>query len=110
MSGELWLAEGFTEYYGPLAVQRAGLTNLAETGRASADLVDPVMNGAGRAVRSAEEMSRMAPFTDGGRTIDRTNWANTVISYYPFGGAIALALDLTLRERSDGKTTLDDYM
>jgi len=55
-------------------------------------------------------MSRMAPFIDGGRTIDRTNWTNTVISYYPYGGAIALALDLTLRERSDGKTTLDDYM
>ena len=36
----------------------------------------------------------MAPFIDGGRTVDRTNWSNTIISYYPFGGAIALALDL----------------
>jgi predicted metalloprotease with PDZ domain len=110
MSSELWLAEGFTEYYGPLALQRAGLANLAETGHTFADLVDAVLSGPGRAVRSAEDMSRMAPFTDGGRTIDRTNWAGTVISYYPFGGAIALALDLTLRERSEGKTTLDDYM
>ena len=25
ISGELWLAEGFTQYYGPLALQRAGL-------------------------------------------------------------------------------------
>ena len=48
-------------------------------------------------------MSRMAPFIDGGRTVDRTNWSNTVISYYPFGGAIALALDLTLRDRSDSR-------
>ena len=54
-------------------------------------------------LRSAEDMSRMAPFIDGGRTVDRTNWSNTVISYYPFGGAIALALDLTLRERIDGQ-------
>ena len=45
----------------------------------------------------------MAPFIDGGRTVDRTNWSNTVISYYPFGGAIALALDLTLRDRSDSR-------
>ena len=52
----------------------------------------------------------MAPFVDGSRTIDRTNWTNTVISYYPYGGAIALALDLTLRDRSDNKTTLDDFM
>ena len=110
MSGELWLAEGFTEYYGPLALQRAGLADMAETGHTFADLVDTVLTGPGRAVRSAEDMSRMAPFTDGGRTIDRTNWAGTVISYYPFGGAIALALDLTLRDRSDGKMTLDDYM
>ena len=29
MSGELWLAEGFTQYYGPLAMQRAGLDDLA---------------------------------------------------------------------------------
>jgi predicted metalloprotease with PDZ domain len=55
-------------------------------------------------------MSRMAPFIDGGRTVDRTNWSSTVISYYPFGGAIALALDLTLRDRSDGRLSLDDFM
>ncbi len=52
----------------------------------------------------------MAAFTDGGRAIDRTNWNDTVISYYPFGGAIALALDLTLRDRSNGRITLDDFM
>jgi predicted metalloprotease with PDZ domain len=61
-------------------------------------------------VRSAEEMSRMAPFIDGGRAIDRTNWSTTVISYYPYGGAIALALDLTLRDRTDGRLSLDDFM
>ena len=54
-----------------------------------------------REVRSAEEMSRMAPFTDGAGNTDRNNWGNTYVSYYPLGGAIALALDLTLRDRSD---------
>ena len=52
----------------------------------------------------------MAPFIDGAQPNDRTNWSNTVVSYYPLGGAIALALDLTLRDRTDGRTTLDDYM
>ena len=33
MSGELWLAEGFTQYYGPLALQRAGLVDLPTTAR-----------------------------------------------------------------------------
>lgn len=110
ISSELWLAEGFTQYYGPLVLHRAGLASLGETSRTLTGLVDAVMNGPGRAVRSAEDMSRMAAFIDGSRPIDRTNWPSTVISYYPFGGAIALALDLTLRDRSDGKTTLDDYM
>src|SRR5207245_6079364 len=92
-----------------LAMERAVLSDLSSMTRDLNGLVESVQ-GPGHLVRSAEEMSRMAPFIDGGRPSDRTNWSNTVISYYPFGGAIALALDLTLRERSNGKLTLDDYM
>lgn len=110
VSGELWLAEGFTEYYGRLILQRAGLADARSTARALTVFCEAVLQGAGRLVRSAEDMSRMAPFVDGGRPRDRTNWSITVVSYYPFGGAIALALDLTLRERSNGRLTLDDFM
>ena len=110
MSGELWLAEGFTQYYGPLVLQRSGLVNTDYTRQTFAGLVDLVVTSPARSVRSAVEMSRMAVFTDAGRPLDRTNWGNTVISYYPFGAAIALALDLSLRERSAGAVTLDDFM
>ena len=110
VSGELWLAEGFTQYYGPLALARAQLADLGSTAIAFSRLVETVTQDSGRLVRTAEEMSRMAPFIDGGRTVDRTNWSTTVISYYPFGGAIALALDLTLRDRTDGRVSLDDFM
>ena len=41
---------------------------------------------------------------------DRTNWDNTFISYYNWGEAIGLGLDLTLRGRSNGAVSLDDYM
>jgi predicted metalloprotease with PDZ domain len=109
LSGELWLAEGFTQYYGPLAMRRAQLVDEASAARTFGQLIESV-SGPGHLVRSAEEMSRMAPFIDGGRSIDRTNWSATVISYYPYGGAIALALDLTLRDRSDGRLSLDDFM
>jgi predicted metalloprotease with PDZ domain len=110
MTDSLWLAEGFTQYYGPLALQRAGLTDLAESARTFAGLVDSVVLSPAHELRSAVDMSRMAPFIDGGRGNDRTNWSRTVISYYPFGGAIALALDLSLRDRSDGRVSLDDFM
>jgi predicted metalloprotease with PDZ domain len=109
MSGELWLAEGFTQYYGPLVLHRTGLVDLSETARTLSGLLESVQQPA-RLARSAEEASQMAAFTDGGRTVDRTNWSNTFISYYPYGGAIALALDLTLRDRSAGRVTLDDFM
>jgi predicted metalloprotease with PDZ domain len=110
ISGELWLGEGFTQYYGPLSMSRAGVVDLGDTIDAFAGLVAPVLLSPGRAVRSAEEMSQMAEFTDRGTPADRTNWSNTFISYYPFGGAIALALDLSLRERFEGRLTLDDFM
>jgi predicted metalloprotease with PDZ domain len=109
MTDSLWLAEGFTQYYGPLSLQRAGLMDLSATSATIAGLVASVSSPA-HEVRSAVEMSRMAPFIDGGRPSDRTNFARTTISYYPYGGAIALALDLTLRERSDGRLSLDDFM
>jgi len=109
ITGELWLAEGFTQYYGPLALQRAGLVDLASSARTFGGLIESVMDDA-RQVRSAEQMSEMAAFIDGGRTVDRTNFSNTVISYYPFGGAIALAMDLTLRSRTDSRVSLDDFM
>ena len=110
LSGELWLAEGFTQYYGSLAMQRTQLVDIASSARTFGGLIETVTQDAGRFVRSAEDMSRMAPFIDGGRAIDRTNWSTTVISYYPYGGAIALALDLTLRDRTDGRLSLDDFM
>ena len=110
MTDSLWLAEGFTQYYGPLMLHRAGVVDPSDSARTLAGLIEMVTNQPGRRVRSAVDMSRMAPFIDGGRTVDRTNWSDTVISYYPFGGAIALALDLSLRDRSDGRVSLDDFM
>ncbi|MGE5244786.1 MAG: M61 family metallopeptidase [Betaproteobacteria bacterium] len=110
LTDSLWLAEGFTQYYGPLVLERAGITDVASEARTLGGLVDAVTNDPGRLVRSAVGMSRMAAFIDGGRPLDRTNWSRTVISYYTFGGAIALAMDLSLRERSNGQVSLDDFM
>jgi predicted metalloprotease with PDZ domain len=69
-----------------------------------------LLDSPGTKFRSAVEMSRLAPFVDGARSVDPTYWQNTEYSYYPFGDMIALGLDLTLRSQSDSKITLDDFM
>ncbi len=109
VSGELWLAEGFTQYYGTLLMVRAGLSS-ADQGVGLTGSALEILNAPGRQFHSPVEMSQMAPFTDAAAAIDETNFSNTFISYYTYGAAIATALDLSLRGRSDGKITLDDYM
>jgi predicted metalloprotease with PDZ domain len=104
-SGELWLAEGFTQYYGPLALQRAGLVSINETADTIASVLNLTADRPGRPSRSAEEVSRLAPLTDG-VSAPPVN----VVSYYYLGSAIALALDLSMRERSDSAVSLDDFM
>ena len=110
VSGELWLAEGFTNYYGKLVMARAGLTDAERAASSFGRTLDSVISGPGRRLNSAIDMSRLASFTDAASAIDPTNFSNTYISYYTWGEAIALGLDLTLRVRSGGSTTLDDYM
>ena len=110
VSGELWLGEGFTSYYDDLLMRRTGLAPLEQTLNSLANTINTVMLSPARRLCTAEEMSRLAPFVDAAASIDRTVWDNTFISYYTFGAAIGLGLDLSLRERSNGTTTLDTYM
>ena len=110
MSGELWLGEGFTSYYGPLVLRRAGLTSVADFATEMGETVNTLVVSPGRQLRSAREMSELAPFFDGATFSDRTTFENTYVSYYTWGCGIALGLDLTLRTRTDGRVTLDHFM
>ncbi|MCI0706737.1 MAG: PDZ domain-containing protein [Ignavibacteriae bacterium] len=109
MSGELWLAEGFTSYYDALFIHRAQLTNLESYARSLRGDVNYVMNAAGSKYFSLIEMSMQAPFVDAARSVDAQNKENTFISYYTWGAAVGLGLDLTLRTKFPG-ITLDDLM
>jgi len=108
-SPNLWLAEGFTSYYGPLTIRRAGESSVKDHLKSVGDLVDTLVRGTGRRFASPQEMSLRAPFVDAATAIDPTNFGNTFVSYYPYGAAVALALDLTLRQKFEG-VTLDEFM
>jgi predicted metalloprotease with PDZ domain len=108
MSNELWCAEGFTQYYGELLLRRANLKTLEDLLNSFTGLIYSKETAAGGKRYSPVEVSRHAVFVDAGVAIDRTNYPNMYSSYYPYGGAIALALDLTLRTKF--QLTLDDYM
>ena len=109
MSAELWFAEGFTNYYGPLALERAGMTSLDRFTRDMGGAVNAVLTAPGRVIFDVLDMSRHAPFVDAAVSVDPVNTANTFISYYTYGQALALGIDLSIRSRFPGKT-LDDWM
>ena len=109
MSPNLWFAEGFTSYYGELTRRRAHAQTTDEYGEDIAQAINTVTSAPGRAFFSAEGMSMLAPFRDAARSIDPANFANTYISYYTWGHAIALALDLSLRSQFED-VSLDDFM
>ena len=109
MSGKLWFAEGFTDYYAPLVLKRAGLMTRDEFVRVMGNAVDTVLTAPGHEVFSAIDMSRRAAFVDGATSSDPQNQANIYISYYTYGRAIALGIDLAIRSQFPGKS-LDDWM
>ncbi|MGN6396276.1 MAG: M61 family metallopeptidase [Mucilaginibacter sp.] len=108
MSSELWFAEGFTQYYGELLLVRSGFIKPDDYTGTIAGLVNSVLNKPASKHYTAPQMSRYSVFADAGVSIDPNNNNNIFTSYYFYGGAIALALDLRLR--SDFNLTLDDYM
>ena len=109
MSGELWFAEGFTSYYTNLILTRAGLMTPERYISGLNGTFNYVWNSPGRSFFNPIEMSYQAPFVDAATSVDPVNRGNTFISYYSYGSALGLALDLALRNEK-GNLTLDGYM
>ncbi len=104
----LWFAEGFTQYYGPLLIHRAGEKSLDDYLKGLGGTLSAVITSPARRYGSPQEMSLRAPFVDAAQSIDPVN-GTIFLSYYPYGAVIALALDLSLRERYPG-LSLDSFM
>jgi predicted metalloprotease with PDZ domain len=106
----LWVAEGFTNYYGHLMERRAGIWDDARFLRRESATIEQIENAPGSHLMSAEESSISAPFLDRASHAQKTNLPNTSISYYPKGELIAMALDLLIRGKTGGKASLDEVM
>jgi predicted metalloprotease with PDZ domain len=106
----LWVAEGFTNYYGHLMLRRAELWNDERFLKRESQTIAGIESAPGTHLMSAEESSLVAPFIDDAPHAQQVNLTNTAISYYPKGELIGLVLDLIIRGKSGGKTSLDDVM
>jgi predicted metalloprotease with PDZ domain len=106
----LWIAEGLTNYYGNLMQRRAGIWTDEAFLRALARSIGSVENAPGSRLTSAEEASLIASFIDRTPHAQRTNLAETTVSYYAKGEVIGIVLDLLLRGKTRGRASLDDVM
>ena len=106
----LWVAEGFTNYYGHLMLRRSGIWDDKKFLDRQAQTIRGIESAQGSRLMSAEESSMSAPFIDDAAHVQVTNLHNTSISYYPKGQLIGLVMDLLVRGRTGGKASLDDVM
>ncbi len=106
MTPGLWIAEGFTQYYGPLLETRAGVLQQDRMISTVGNTINAVTNSPGRLFFGPIGMSEQAPFRDGAAAADRPD-PNTFLSYYTYGAGIAIAIDLWMRDH--GKS-LDTFM
>ena len=104
----LWLAEGFDNHLDGILMGRAGVLDREGVLAGLAGAISWVRLSPARPGSSPSEMSRMAPFLDAATSNDPVNAINSQLSYYTYGAAVGLGLDLLLRTRFD--KSLDDYM
>ncbi|HJQ21240.1 MAG TPA: hypothetical protein VJ867_12900 [Gemmatimonadaceae bacterium] len=104
----LWVAEGWTQYYGMVTLRRAGLISDSAFYRNMAALIQANLTALGRKHVSARMASFHAPFWDGAPQPQPTNFANTFFDYYTKGSGIAAYLDLFIRHRSNNARSLND--
>lgn len=103
----LWIFEGWTTYYDEIICCRCGSSGPKELLAAMAEHVQTEASRPGGTVQSLQDSS-----FDTWIKLYRANadTQNTQTNYYLKGLLVAWLLDLHLRERSDGRKSLDDVM
>ena len=103
----LGISEGFTSYYAPLAVYRAGLSGDLDFFAELSRLIQQLQSTPGRLVQSLS-MSSFDTWIKFYKPDE--NSVNTAISYYTKGAVVAFLLDAKIRKATGGEKSLDDVM
>lgn len=104
----LWVAEGWTQYYGQVALFRAGIEDSTTFYAQMGGLIQDNLTAPGRTQTSARMASFIAPFWDGAPQAQPTNLQSTFFDYYTKGAGIALYLDLFIRQSTNNARSLDN--
>ncbi len=104
---QLWFFEGFTDYYDDLILVRSGIITPLEYLEVEAESIGRMMSLGGRKRQSVAESS-FDTWIKYYRQDE--NSPNAIVSYYQKGALVALALDLMIRQLSQGEKSLDDVM
>lgn len=103
---DLWLSEGVTSTYEELALVRSGLASRKEFYDRVANQIAALEKRPARLFQSAE-LSGMDAWLEGHRDYYRPERS---ISYYNKGELLGFLLDLGMRQASQGRAGLDDFM
>ena len=104
---QLWAFEGITAYYDDLTLARSGVISPESYLELLGQTITRVLRGHGRHLQSVAESS----FDAWTRFYKQDESApNTIVSYYTKGSLVALALDFTIRQATNGRKSLDDLM
>lgn len=98
-----WFTEGVTDYYANLVLARAGIRSREEWYRILARNIQSMENNYASTQVSPSESS-----FESWQAVSPYRHPFRQISYYPLGVRVALLLDFSIRERTDGEASLDD--
>ncbi len=94
----LWVSEGITDYYADLALVRGGIVDSAIFMGLTAEKIQTVAEAPATALEDASVSTWIHP-TDGSSYV-----------YYPKGSLAGLLLDISIRDATDNRGSLDDVM
>lgn len=103
----LWVYEGQTQYWGNVLAARAGLNTKQQALDALANVAATYDNRVGREWRALADTTN-GPIIANRRPQAWVSWERTE-DYYSEGQLVWLDVDTLLREKSDGKLSLDNF-